>query len=472
MRLPKIFRHIRTRLIVIYFFLSSLMLGIIGLSFYYILRDAMDSEMGARLVMSAQTVSHLLDAGSVASIRPGDEESYSYKQIAETMRSMLDMSDARRIYVIDRNHDSLADTQSTPIGTHYFRLASSGAEIRRAFEGEAVDSTIFQGLDGKFYKSAYAPLKKGREIVAVVGVDADVTFFDTVNRFRRDFFLYGAVAIILIVIASLILAVGFERPIARLVQSAQRMAEGDLETRIEPTTRDEIGFLAQALDTARQSIVERDRNLQLLQRGIAHEVRNPLGGMRLFCDILSDEVQDDEIKMGHVEKIKKELSGLESVVNEFLDYTRDLPFSVSTVDVHAFLMEIMAGYTNLVDKGVNIHIDISPHAAEAKFDAALIRRALFNIINNAIQAMPNGGDLRITVAKTSRTFSIEVSDSGIGIKEEDKANLFTPFFTTKDKGTGLGMPFAKKAAERHDGAITVASTPNQGTTVKIHLPIT
>ncbi len=472
MRLPRIFRHIRTRLIVIYFVLSTLTLGLIGLSFYYVLRDAMDREMGSRLVMVAQTVTALLDAGSVESIRPGDEQSYSYKQITETMRSILKIGDAKRIYAIDRDHKSLADTQSVPIGTHYFRMASSGAEIKRAFEGAAVDSMIFQGLDGRFYKSAYAPLVRGREIVAVIGVDADVNFFETLKRFRRDFFFYGVVAIILIVIASLALAVGFERPIARLVLSAQRMAEGDLETKIEPTTRDEIGFLAQALDKARQSIVERDKNLKVLQRGIAHEVRNPLGGMRLFCDILADEVSDDEAKLGHVEKIKKELFGLENVVNEFLDYTRDLPFSVSVIDVHAFLMEIMGGYSDLVDRGVNIHIDISPHATQAQFDPSLIRRALFNIINNAIQAMPNGGDLRVMIARTSRTFSIEVSDTGIGIKQEDKENLFTPFFTTKDKGTGLGMPFAMKAAERHEGTITVASTPNKGTTVKIHLPIT
>ncbi|MCZ7582145.1 MAG: HAMP domain-containing protein [Deltaproteobacteria bacterium] len=200
------------------------------------------------------------------------------------LQSLLNVGAASRIYIFDAERRSIVDTEpGTPIGTEYFRLAPHAREIRLAFDGVPGDATVFRGLDDQWYKSAFAPVKEGDRVVAVVGVEAGVTFFDTLRVIRRNLVLFGVIAAVLMMAASLLLAVGFERPIARLVQSAQRLAEGDLVTRIESTSHDEIGFLAEALDDARSRIVERDRNLKMLQRGIAHEVRNPLGGMRLFA---------------------------------------------------------------------------------------------------------------------------------------------------------------------------------------------
>jgi len=465
------FRRIRTRLVVIYFFLAMAIIGPIGASFYYIARDALDKEMGRRLVLVAQIVASRLDAEELTELLAGDEDSFTYQTLVESINSLLDVGAASRIFVFDKQNLSLADTESVGIGTEYFRLAPHRMEIQRAFSGEAVDSAIFRGLDGHWYKSAFAPVHLGEEVVAAVGVEAGVTFFDTLRAIQTNLLLFGFFSAALIIGVSIVLALGFERPIARLVQSAQRLAEGDLLTKIEPTSRDEIGFLAGALDTARQRIVERDRNLKMLQRGIAHEVRNPLGGMRLFCDILSDELAGEADKAAYVDKIRREVLALEDVVSEFLDFTRELPLDLEKVKVKDFLEDFLAGYADLPLKNIALKLEVTPETQTASLDPGLIRRALFNLVNNAVQAMPEGGKLGMEVFKEDNRLEIVISDTGVGIKPEAIQHMFTPFYTTKDKGTGLGMPFAKKIFERHGGTIRLESEPGSGTRITIRLPV-
>ncbi|MBZ0271035.1 HAMP domain-containing histidine kinase [bacterium] len=472
-RLPSfgIFRRIRQRLIVTYVLLTVLMVSVIGTLFYYIARDALDEEMGRRLVMVAQIGAARLDAEAVASLRPSDEESEAYKRVVQTLKSLLDLGAASRIYIIGPDNRSLADTDpSVRIGTEYYRFAAQSFEIDTAASGIPVDSAVFRGRDGAWYKSAFAPIRRGGEVAGVVGVDADVTFFAVLRRITRNLFIFASFAVAMIVLVSLLLAIGFERPIQRLVHAAQRLAEGDLHAKIEPTSRDEIGFLATSLETARQRIVERDRNLQMLQRGIAHEVRNPLGGMRLFCDILSDELAGDEEKRAHVDKIRREISGLERVVNEFLDFTRELPLDPVPVVVGEFLTDLLDRYRGAEATGVKLAVEIDESVRRAVFDPALVRRALFNLINNAIQAMAGGGRLTIRARRDGPAIAIDVADNGAGIKPEVMEHLFTPFYTTKDKGTGLGMPFTRKIVERHGGTMHVESEAGRGTTVTIRLP--
>ncbi len=473
MKLPRLYRRIRTRLVVTYCLLTAGIFGVIGTFFYYIARDALDDEMGRRLVLVAELAASRQKPEQLLALRPGDEETPTYRRQTQSVRDLMELGAASRIYVFDAERKSLLDTDgNTKIGASYFRLETHRAEVRRAFAGESVVSQVFLGLDGLWVKSAFAPVRKGDEIVAALAVEADVPFFGTLARIKRNLLLYAIGATLLIVAVSVFLAIGFEKPIARLVQDARRLGSGDLETRIEPTSRDEIGFLAASLDTARQSIVERDRFLQMLQRGIAHEVRNPLGGMRLFCDILSDELAGDADKLKHVEKIRREIGGLENVVNEFLDFTRDVVLNPKPQSVMGFVRDLMAGYMDLEQKGVILDFHVEPPDLEATFDADRLRRALFNLVNNAIQAMPKGGRLTIVARREADDWTLAVEDTGVGIKDEDLQHLFTPFYTTKDKGTGLGMPLAKKIVESHRGTIQLTSRHLQGTRVQIRLPLT
>lgn len=466
--------RIRNRLIVMFMIPTILLVTASGWYSFRLARLALDEEMGLRLSSLAGSAVEAISGESVVNFTPGDETGRAYLNSRERLRTLLDLGDAERIYVFGPDRKSLLDTlDGVSIAKPYFRLDADRWEIDQVLGRKVtISSTLFTGEDGKLYKTGYAPVTVGDKVMAVVGVDAGVRFFTMLTDIRKNMFVFGLIGVLAVIVVSLFVARGIERPVGRLVVSAQRIGLGELDHRIVPTTRDEIGFLAQTLNEMRQSIVERDRYLQMLQRGIAHEVRNPLGGMELFCDILLDELAGDEDKQQHVKKIRREINALNKVVNDFLDFTREVHPDKREVDLEAFFADILLLYGTAADQSqVMIKRVIDIEAEQAYFDSELIRRALFNLINNALQAMPQGGTLTLLARQEDGRLMFQVADTGSGIPAEDLENIFTPFFTTKDKGTGLGLPLAKKIAENHGGKVQIESKPGQGTTVTLSIPL-
>jgi signal transduction histidine kinase len=451
---------------------SLVLFSLIGFTFYFQARASLEDEMGRRLVGLARSAAAQLDAARVFAFLPGDEQSVSYGRIGEQLQPLAEANDVRRIYVVDFQQQLIFSTEkSGVIGDKLYHLAGHRREIRRVRQRRAVASTLFQGADGMMYMAGYAPLMLDGEAVAMVGVDADVRFFDQLRAIRRNLFLAAAVGMMIFAVIGVLFARRLTNPIRRLARSAARIAEGDFETEIREGTGDEIQLLGDTLNDMRKSIVARDRELQMMQRGIAHEVRNPLGGMELYCGILSDELVDRPDLLEHVAKIEREIGSLGDVVNEFLDFSKQHVPDTRSVNVHDFFAELLMAYAAQCDqREIEIVKEFDPEPKTAVFDPDLLRRALHNLFLNAIQAMPEKGRLVIGVRRQVGELEITIADTGKGIAPENLENIFTPFYTTKEKGTGLGLPFARKIVESHGGSLTLRSKPLHGTGVVIRLP--
>jgi len=471
---PPFPRRIRTKLIIAYLVPAVLLTSLMGGYFYFQARLGFEEEMGRRLMSVAASAANQIDGATVIGFRAGDENSWAYGRVKERLKRLEELSEVGRIYIFDQNQLSLIDTKdSVPIGTRYFRLVVDQKEIQRAFKGKTSTSTMFNGPDGTLYKTGYAPIKVGDSVAAVLGVDAGVTFFHTLAKVRSNLILIGFAGMLIVVAISIIIAGGFERPIGKLMESAKKIAQGDFQHETPSTSKDEIGFLAQTLNEMRISILERDRYLQTLQRGIAHEVRNPLGGIELYADLLVEELSNDPPKQEYALKIRKELLALNKVVNEFLDFTRESVPDKRSVKVKDFLLEVLEmSAPQAVQQKIKTNYTVSNEATDAVFDPDQVRRALFNLIFNSYAAMPNGGKLSLKSFVENDELIIEVEDTGKGITSEDMNHIFTPFYTTKDKGTGLGLPFARKIARAHGGDLTLNSSVGYGTVARLSLPIT
>ena len=137
-------------------------------------------------------------------------------------------------------------------------------------------------------------------------------------------------------------------------------------------------------------------------------------------------------------------------------------------DVNKLVRETLSLYENLPND-INVDVQLASELPQANLDEGQIKQVLHNIIKNAIEAMPNGGKLQVITGLDDDIISIEITDTGCGMSEEVKSKLFTPYFTTKQKGTGLGMAIVQRIIEQHDGEINVESQEGVGTTVKILL---
>jgi len=206
--------------------------------------------------------------------------------------------------------------------------------------------------------------------------------------------------------------------------------------------------------------------------GMAHEIRNPLGGMELYASLLERELADDPGRAELVRKIATGIGYLNTIVDDMLAFTRLPQPDPRPTDLADLLSEtIQLAAARLQDNAVEVRMRCSP-TTQLRIDPTMIGRALLNLILNAADTMPGGGRVEVTAAWTDterRQARITVRDTGPGLESATAQRIFEPFFTTKDHGTGLGLAIAQRIIEAHNGRLTAANHPEGGAVFEIVL---
>jgi len=254
-----------------------------------------------------------------------------------------------------------------------------------------------------------------------------------------------------------------------------------------------------------QSTLAYSRKLVALGRltaGIAHEVKNPLNAMMIHLELLRTKIRATQTAvqpepvaaaggmlglgpgratalpspvqgaLEHVSVIESEIRRLDEVVQGFLKFTRPEDLRLQPVKVHALMDEILPIIETEANKNnVKVTVDVPPSVPAVNGDSAMLRQAFLNLAINACQAMPTGGSLRLKAGPSSRArVEILVQDSGVGIAPEHLSKIFNLYFTTKERGTGIGLSMVYRIIQMHDGEVEVQSTPGRGTTFRVLLP--
>jgi len=441
---------------------------------YEVSRHDLDYELGRRLESIAASATTQIRGKYLTELSPGDEQDRAYQNVVKKLEAVATATGAR-LFVFDDHYNAYADTASgIAIGTHYFRAELDRTELERVFTlGRTASSVTFVGQDGETYKTGYAPVRASEtepQIVLALGAQAPASYFSRLADLRDRLFLWGVQLLAVIVSAAFIATLLITRNIRRLVAAADRIGAGNLRDPVRVAARDELGVLGQTMERMRQQLAERDLRTQQMLAGIAHEVRNPLAGMTLFTGILRDELPEHDERRGHVDKIRRELGYLERVVNDFLEYARRPKPELRDVPCDALLTEV-AQLTSTDD----VTVEVEPcDGLVARADRAQLRRAALNLAKNAVQAAAAAGHrgrgaVRLSARTRGDELAIVVWNRGKEIAAATCERLFEPFFTTREKGTGLGLAFVREIAADHGGRIEVASATGE-TTFTLVLP--
>jgi PAS domain S-box-containing protein len=212
-----------------------------------------------------------------------------------------------------------------------------------------------------------------------------------------------------------------------------------------------------------------------LSAGIAHEVRNPLSSIKMSLQILEKRLNPTGNDLKRFKIAEKEVEHLEKIVNDILIYAKPAEPEMKPADIGSFLESSLSMVEKeLYDKKIDVQIHNDRGIPLINLDSAMLKQAFLNLYLNAIDAMEEGGRLRIStrlVTNERKHVSIEIDDSGYGIEEEDMPHLFNPFFTRKRYGTGLGLTQVKKFIDLHHGSIEIFSKKGEGTKVVVTLPL-
>ena len=254
----------------------------------------------------------------------------------------------------------------------------------------------------------------------------------------------------------------------------------------DPYSQEEISFLmmvaAQAAITIENSrlfeqVKERERLAALgeMSAGLAHEIRNPLGAIKGAAQLLSPEnLNESDREMLSI--ILEEVDRLNSVVSQFLDYARPMRSGFELINLDQLLRRTVQLFeAESPHPKLKLSLQIADELPLIYADAEKLKQVFLNLIRNSIEAMPQGGSIKLTaqLAHDSDPPQVEIifDDDGPGILPEVMKNLFIPFYTTKDKGTGLGLSICQRIIESHDGSIQVQSRPEQGARFILRLPL-
>jgi nitrogen fixation/metabolism regulation signal transduction histidine kinase len=295
----------------------------------------------------------------------------------------------------------------------------------------------------------------------------------------------AAAALVGAVLAAVLLSGRIARPVRDLAEQSRRVAAGDLGAAVAAPAGDEVGELARAfnamtaeLRTSRERLLQTERVAawREMARRLAHELKNPLFPIQLSIETLRkawDEPGDRErfqaLFRESSDTVLDELQSLRRIIDEFSEFARMPRPELKPVDVGAVIEQVLALYQARA-AGVAMEKDIAPGLGTVSADRALLARALGNLVANALEAMPDGGTLRVRAAPAENGVVMEVADTGPGLDEDQRTRLFTPYYTTKKGGTGLGLAIVQGIVSDHAGRIEARSAPGEGTTFILYLP--
>jgi signal transduction histidine kinase len=270
-----------------------------GWYFYQYTKYYLDRELSQRLVDIAQTMSLQLDGDIITQLAPGNESGMTYRNLVSQLNQTKEKIAIKRVYIFDKNHRSLVDTQAgVPIGTEYLRLKFDQLELESVWQKKGMASVLFLGEDGNYYKSGYAPILVDGKVIAIIGVDASAAFLHILKRFRRNVLTFGLACIFISLAIVYVVSKTITNPVHKLVAAIENISSGDFKTEIKVQANGEIGFLGMTIEQMRLNILKRDVQMKLMLANVAHEIRNPLGGIELFADILAEELGQAERQQG------------------------------------------------------------------------------------------------------------------------------------------------------------------------------
>ena len=354
-----------------------------------------------------------------------------------------------------------------------------------------------------------------RQVLGVLDVglslehlDRDLTAFRSANIAAT-----AAAALLLVAFFWMFVRGRVVRPVEALLEGIRRVAHDDLDTEIRIRARGELGLLAASfndmtrslkrvedelrlvtgnlgvmveertaeLRAAQDSLVRTEKlsSLGKLSASIAHEINNPLAGILTFAKLMIRTIEtgpvgdgERKIMVKQLALVQRETERCSAIVRNLLDFARERPLQIKDVNLNLVVDEVLTLVANQsAIQGVEVVKDLAP-LPPVQADFGQMRQAFVNVVVNAIEAMPHGGQVRVGTRPLPEADEVEVTfqDTGPGIPQEILQKIFDPFFTTKEKGTGLGLSVVYGIIARHKGHVSAESEPGRGTRFVIRLP--
>lgn len=415
---------------------------------------AVEAELDTRATWVAGAAAETgLQASLLSGLQPGYEDTGAWTSTHYKLRRLQRyVSEA---YIIGPDNTAVVSTHpadSVPIGTPLRFLDQFAPELEAAREVGNATTRGFQGSDGRLYKWGFAQLEQSALVLAVL-MPAD--YLAPLAQLRWNLVLGSGIAALLAAALAALLAAGIIEPVERLSRVALRIQRGRWSEPVAPERGVELGRLSRAMERMRHGIQERDEQLRLMLAQVAHEIRNPLGGLELFASAAGD-AEDPEERRRLIGRIRSEVNALNGIIDEFLAFARPVTGGQTTLDLREPLGEAAElARAELGRNGGKLEVHLPAEPLAARVDPDHVKRATLNLLRNAAQVADH---VHLRAWAEHGEVIVAVEDDGPGVPEALRDRIFDPFVTDKEQGAGLGLAIVRKVAEAHGGRVELHRT--------------
>ena len=407
---------------------------------------------------------------TVRAVKAGDGTLYVVggQRLDKEFLESLPASDGMRLQLY-RNFEPLA-----PANTLVEEVRRQPRELTRVSDATTITAIPLRGRDN--------------QLLAILLIENSRAELASLKKYiQGTAAAVGVAGVLLALMLSFWTASRVTRPLRDLASSVREVAGGNWDTRASVDSSDEVGQLARDFNGMTEQLREqRDRMIQAervaawreLARRLAHELKNPLFPLQITIENLqrsrdATPEQFDEVFRESTTTLLAELGQLKTIIGRFSDFAKMPAPQLEPVDVNQVAREVLQLFEAQLrapgQPAVETKLQLDADPGQVPADPDQLRRALRNLVLNALDAMPQGGTLAVRTSRHDGKVAVEVSDTGQGLTPEECDRLFTPYYTTKQHGTGLGLAIVQSVVSDHKGTITVHSVPGQGTTFRIEL---
>ena len=452
----------RVWIIFVFSIITIALVAIMSRVSYYTVKEIYLNQLSDQVLLTTRVVMNGFNSQHLRYLNPQERNtlaaSYYNRYLSEQKKALQ----VENVSIFDVRLQTLVSTDSiNGSGLVEPVLLLNRTEIENLKEGHAVTSLPFKGEDQRWYLWGFFRIDDSHWLCVRENADR----LARVEELSVIFWGIGLAGVLLTLIGGLFLARTLARPIDKLVHFSRELGKGEWESPVPTDIKGELSSLAQAMHLMRENLVARQKEKEIILAHIAHEIRNPLGGIELLTGLLKEDLARENKNTDYTQKILDEIGGLKSLINNYLNFGRPSVAHPEMVNISDAVSEAL----NLLQRAIsekNIRVTCATQEV-MWFDKNHLRHILINLLTNSIQAVKTGGNISITLQQNGMEKKLEISDDGPGIAEGSMQTIFEPFFTTHSNGTGLGLAICKKLCTENGSVISVKNNADKGCTFMI-----
>jgi signal transduction histidine kinase len=451
---------IRAKTIILFSLLTILLTALTARLSYVFIKNIYMEQLKDQVHVLCSAASNNIDPRFLEFIMP-ENESLAKNHYHQALIKQSEQLNLNEVFIFDTSGTVLVESSKGNAAAAYL---INQQLLKSLPVSQTLLSVPFKAKDGRWYLWGFHRLNKGYYL----GLQESVQRLAEIDYLTRLFWTIGLAGVLITILTGWFLARNLAAPIEQLADFSLDIGKGNFNSDIPEKIYGELAVLKDSLIKMRADLQKQQEEKENILAQIAHELRNPLGGIELLASLIKEKPEAEEKNTEYLEKMLSEIQFMKGQLNAFLEYSRPVPASTEDVNLEDLAHELENSFSEkLKRKAISLYSNLNIETV--KFDKAHLKQVLVNLLENSINIIEKDGYIEILADSQNQRYFICITDNGPGVPEENLENIFKPFFSGRKNGTGLGLSICRKLCEENNAEINAVNNDGQGCTFRIEI---